>query len=222
MNICVICSAGGSAFFEVSKICPHINFFVITDRPCKAEEKCIALNIPYVRIEELNNNYFSEKVVKILEQQGNFDFVIMFFSRLVTEPLLSKYVIFNIHPSLLPAFKGMGALKKAKNHKVRFFGATIHLVNEDMDSGDIIAQTCLPLPISATLSDLEKLSFIQKTVLFLLIIDLWENKAIKIQSKKIVFKQNLSYTSNLNPSFINNLYLTYIKELQQREGAKLL
>ncbi|MBL1210715.1 formyltransferase family protein [Geminocystis sp. GBBB08] len=222
MNICVICSAGGSAFLEIVKVCPHISFFVITDRSCGVEPKCTVLNIPVVRIEDSDNNSFSQKVVTVLEKQGEFDFIVMFFSRLVTEPLLSKYILFNIHPSLLPAFKGMGALKKAKNNNVRFFGTTIHLANDEMDAGHIIAQTCQPLVTSATLFELEKLSFIQKTVLFLLIIDLWENKAIKIEQNKIILKDNLPYTQNLNPSFINNSYVSFIKDLQQKEGVKFL
>jgi len=53
--------------------------------------------------------------------------------------------IFNIHPSLLPAFGGMNAVGQALAHGVRWTGVTIHLVDEGEDSGPIVAQ--VPVPV---------------------------------------------------------------------------
>lgn len=53
--------------------------------------------------------------------------------------------IINIHPSLLPAFPGLNAQKRALEHGTRFSGCTVHYVNEEVDSGAIILQAVVPI-----------------------------------------------------------------------------
>lgn len=53
--------------------------------------------------------------------------------------------IVNIHPSLLPAFPGLGAQRQALEHGVRVSGCTVHLVDEGLDSGPIVAQRAVPV-----------------------------------------------------------------------------
>jgi phosphoribosylglycinamide formyltransferase-1 len=64
------------------------------------------------------------------------------YMRVVKEPLLAAYPnrIINIHPSLLPAFKGLRAWEQALNAGVAETGCTVHFVNRDVDAGEIIAQ----------------------------------------------------------------------------------
>lgn len=66
--------------------------------------------------------------------------------------LLSKYFIaayrnriLNIHPSLLPAFPGLAAQRQALEHGVKWTGCTVHLVDETLDGGPIIAQSVAPV-----------------------------------------------------------------------------
>ena len=66
--------------------------------------------------------------------------------------VLSKYFIetfseqiINIHPSLLPAFPGLNAQKRALEHGTRFSGCTVHYVSEEVDSGPIISQAVVPI-----------------------------------------------------------------------------
>lgn len=56
-----------------------------------------------------------------------------------------KGKILNIHPSLLPNFRGLHALKQALNANVQETGCTVHLVTEELDAGPILAQTKLPI-----------------------------------------------------------------------------
>ena len=67
------------------------------------------------------------------------------FMRLVGETLLCAYAgkIINIHPSLLPAFKGKDAIKQAFDYGVKVFGVTIHYVDMSLDGGKIIAQQAI-------------------------------------------------------------------------------
>ncbi|MCQ2180492.1 MAG: phosphoribosylglycinamide formyltransferase [Bacteroidales bacterium] len=64
------------------------------------------------------------------------------YMRIIGEELLSRYGgrIINIHPSLLPAFKGAHAVEQAVEYGVKVYGITIHWVDESLDGGRIIAQ----------------------------------------------------------------------------------
>src|SRR5262249_5690058 len=64
------------------------------------------------------------------------------FMRLVGQPLLDAFPqgILNIHPSLLPAFPGLDAQRQALEHGVKVSGATVHLVDQGLDSGEIVLQ----------------------------------------------------------------------------------
>ncbi len=64
------------------------------------------------------------------------------YMRIITSELLDAYPdrIMNVHPSLLPAFKGAHAIEQALAYGVKYFGVTIHLVNEELDSGAILDQ----------------------------------------------------------------------------------
>lgn len=61
----------------------------------------------------------------------------------------------NIHPSLLPAFKGLHPHKQALDAGVRITGATVHFVTRELDGGPIVAQAAVPVRESDTVADLE-------------------------------------------------------------------
>ncbi len=68
------------------------------------------------------------------------------YMRLIGPTLLAHYAgrIINIHPSLLPAFKGKNAVEQALAYGVKVLGVTIHYVDESLDGGKIIAQRAYP------------------------------------------------------------------------------
>jgi len=69
------------------------------------------------------------------------------YMRVVKDPLLNAYPnrIINIHPSLLPAFKGLRAWEQALAAGAKETGCTVHYVNKDIDAGKIIAQQRVPI-----------------------------------------------------------------------------
>ena len=69
------------------------------------------------------------------------------FMRLVGRPLLDAFPerILNIHPSLLPSFRGLDAQRQALEHGVRVTGATVHFVTADLDDGPIVLQAAVPI-----------------------------------------------------------------------------
>ena len=74
---------------------------------------------------------------------------------LLTKPFLDRFPerIVNVHPSLLPAFPGMHAVKDALEANVEQTGVTIHLVDEGLDTGPVLRREALPLEPRATLEE---------------------------------------------------------------------
>ena len=69
------------------------------------------------------------------------------FMRILTTEFISRFrgKIINIHPSLLPSFKGLNAQQQALKAGVKFSGCTVHVALEELDSGPIIAQAVVPV-----------------------------------------------------------------------------
>ena len=64
--------------------------------------------------------------------------------------------VVNVHPSLLPAFPGVGAIERAVEHGVRVTGVTVHFVDEHLDNGPIIFQEALELSYPAGIAQIEE------------------------------------------------------------------
>lgn len=173
MRIGFVCSSGGAVFeaaYKIFRSCgSDISFFVVTDRECGAENVCARLGIPFVRFENSGRDEFSAKAAEWLYNTSRVDLTILFFTRLVGHALFLRAPCINVHPSILPAFTGFGALEAALNSGVKFFGATAHLVDYSTDGGMILAQVVAPVHRDSTLRDLERISFAQKLYLLLVI-----------------------------------------------------
>jgi len=97
------------------------------------------------------SDYESEILNKLLDY--NIELIALGgYMRLIGPKLLNDYKnkIVNIHPSLLPAFKGKNAIEKALDYGVKVIGITIHYVDEGMDTGKIIYQDCFKLEGNAS------------------------------------------------------------------------
>jgi len=80
------------------------------------------------------------------------------FMRRLHDTLLAAYPdrILNLHPSLLPAFPGLDAIRRAFEHGVAVTGCTVHLVDAGLDAGPIVAQEAVPVLPEDTLEALER------------------------------------------------------------------
>ena len=87
------------------------------------------------------------KLVKILESEGVELVVLAGYMRLVKQPLLEAFPhrIINIHPALLPKFPGLESWKQALAAGESKTGCTVHYVDAGMDTGEIIAQSEVPV-----------------------------------------------------------------------------
>jgi len=72
------------------------------------------------------------------------------YLHLLTRPFLDRFPqrIVNVHPSLLPAFPGLRAIEQALEAGVETTGVTVHVVDEGLDSGPILAQVPVAAPVS--------------------------------------------------------------------------
>jgi phosphoribosylglycinamide formyltransferase 1 len=70
------------------------------------------------------------------------------YMELLGESFLARFpgALINVHPSLLPAFPGLGAIEQALAYGVKVFGVTVHFVDAGVDSGAVILQRALELP----------------------------------------------------------------------------
>src|SRR5262245_35687000 len=89
-----------------------------------------------------DRNAYDRAIADALKARGVSLVCLAGFMRLVGPELLEAFpnAVLNIHPSLLPAFPGLDAQRQALEHGVRVTGATVHLVNGDLDAGPIILQ----------------------------------------------------------------------------------
>jgi phosphoribosylglycinamide formyltransferase-1 len=83
-----------------------------------------------------------------LEERGVELVVLAGFMELLTPAFIRRFAgrIVNVHPALLPAFPGLGAIEQALEHGVKVAGVTVHFVDEGVDSGPILLQEAFELP----------------------------------------------------------------------------
>jgi phosphoribosylglycinamide formyltransferase-1 len=87
-----------------------------------------------------------------IEQTGARLVVLAGYMELLGEPFLERFpgAVINVHPSLLPAFAGIGAIEQALAYGVKVFGVTVHFVDAGVDTGPVILQRAIELPSPST------------------------------------------------------------------------
>lgn len=119
---------------------------VLSNRPgVRALERAAAAGLPTRVVDHRSfkqREEFDAALVDALRAAGVELVVLAGFDRLVTRVLLGAFPdrVINIHPALLPAFKGLHAQRDALEYGVKLAGATVHLVDEQTDHGPIIVQ----------------------------------------------------------------------------------
>jgi len=101
---------------------------------------------------------FEQNIIERLEQEKIDLIVLAGFMRMLSPELVQryKYRILNIHPALLPSFKGAHAIKDAFDYGAKITGVTVHFVDEEMDHGPIILQAPVKIEEGDTLESLEE------------------------------------------------------------------
>ncbi|CCF78143.1 folate-dependent phosphoribosylglycinamide formyl transferase PurN [Wolbachia endosymbiont of Onchocerca ochengi] len=94
-----------------------------------------------------NNPLDADRIHEILVQHKVHLICLAGFMRILKADFLTKWhnKVINIHPSLLPSFKGLSAQEQALKAGVKITGCTVHYVTPEVDAGSIIAQTAVPV-----------------------------------------------------------------------------
>lgn len=164
-KVLVFASGRGSNFVNLVKQSKKFNYRVIAlivDNPeAHAIEAAKKLDIPYyvvMRQMDETKARHEEKIKSYLETIP-FDYIALAgYMRILTSEFVKRYNkrVINIHPSLLPAFKGPSAIEDAFNYGVRVSGVTIHYIDEGIDTGEIIEQEIVYVDDDETLESFKR------------------------------------------------------------------
>jgi len=115
------------------------------------------------------------------------------FMRMLTDDFVTQWRgrIINIHPSLLPAFKGLNVHERMIDAGVKIAGCTVHFVTKDLDAGPIIGQAAIPVAPSDTPEILAKRILQEEHRLYPACIRLIAERKLRISGGKVVFDSNI-------------------------------
>lgn len=179
----IMASGSGSNLEAIADAIAHgklnaqIQVLVYNNPTAKVVERADRLGIPTVL---LNHRSFADRaaldeaIVAVMMQQ-QVEWVIMAgWMRIVTPVLIGAFPkrILNIHPSLLPSFKGSHAIEQALASGVKITGCTVHLVELEVDSGTILMQAAVPVQTDDTIETLHQRIQVQEHRIFPLAIGL--------------------------------------------------
>ncbi|MFX1326976.1 MAG: phosphoribosylglycinamide formyltransferase [Promethearchaeota archaeon] len=160
LKIGAIASGSGSNFEAIVKACESgilkdkaIVEVLICNKPgAFCIERAKNHNIPYVLIESdkflhLLREKFDQKMIDVLKKYKCELIVLVGYMRLVSPSFIEAFNgnVMNIHPALLPSFRGMHAHRDALEYGVKVSGVTVHFVDTKTDHGPIIIQKCVPV-----------------------------------------------------------------------------
>ena len=154
MRLGVMCSGNGSNFENVVHSCPDhdVVIMVYNKKKAKAKKRADRLGIPscYSKDEDEIIALFEAYQVDMIVMGG--------WMRIVSKKFVDTYPgqIINLHPSLLPKYKGLNAVEQAMKAGETETGATVHFVTEELDSGAIIKQQEVPILPGDTVESLTR------------------------------------------------------------------
>ncbi|MCL2862959.1 MAG: phosphoribosylglycinamide formyltransferase [Methanimicrococcus sp.] len=112
------------------------------------------------------------------------------YLRIVSDSLIEEYKnrIINIHPSLLPSFKGLNAQKQAIDYGVKYTGCTVHFVEPDLDAGPIIMQKVIPVFDGDTAETLAKRLLVEENKAYREVVKLFVDGKLEVNGRIVKIK----------------------------------
>ncbi len=174
INTAVFFSGNGSNFknlikFSLLKNSPIIIKFAVTNN---SNAKGIDIAGRYKIEKKIYNYKKNKKVEKEILNDLNLKKIDLIclagFMKILTKNFIKKFQgkILNIHPSLLPKYKGLNTHERAIENNERFSGCTVHFVNSKLDSGKIILQKKVKIEKKDTLKTLKKKVLKEEHILY--------------------------------------------------------
>ena len=183
-NLAILISGRGSNMLNIVNACDNktlsskVKIIISNNKNSSGLSKVKKKGIKTKIIDENKINKFEEKLSKILiKEKVNFICLAGFMRILSKEFLHSwKRKIINIHPSILPSFRGLNAVKKAIEKKVKYTGCTIHYVDKGVDTGEIIDQRIVKILKTDDEEKLAKKILKEEHILYIKVIESLEKE----------------------------------------------
>lgn len=164
-RVTVLASGGGSNFENLVNMADNIGIkvvgLIVDKKDAYAVKRAKLLGIPSKFVSKKNFDSkaeFEQKMIDIIEDWDCEYILLAGFMSILSPKFIKMYErrILNIHPSLLPAFKGAHGIRDAFHYGVKISGATVHYVDNGVDTGEIIMQRAVELSDEDTLRTFEE------------------------------------------------------------------
>ncbi len=156
MKLGVMCSGSGSNFENIVRTCnkDEVVIMIHDKKKCGAAKRAVKLGIPHCYLDSKEE----DNIIKLLKAWSVDLVVLAGWMRIISPKLIEAFPnrIINLHPSLLPKYKGLHAIEQALESGDKETGCTVHYVNEELDGGEIILQSEVPILPTDDLKSLTK------------------------------------------------------------------
>ncbi|MCP4653235.1 MAG: phosphoribosylglycinamide formyltransferase [Candidatus Omnitrophica bacterium] len=198
-NIAILASGSGTNFQAIVKarkkgiFKANIKLLVTDTKNAFARQRARHLNISEIFVDPKKSKSridFDREIVKLLKKE-KIDYVILAgYMRLLSPIFVNafKNKILNIHPALLPSFKGIHSIKRAFEYGCKVTGVTVHLIDEKVDNGPIVLQESVRITKATTLKSLESKIHKLEHELYPKAISLLVENRLKIRKRKVTFR----------------------------------
>jgi len=174
INSCIFISGNGSNLEAIIKSSKDSNFpikiklVISNNKRANGIKHAKNHNIPFKFYSSENHKQFERNCLFELKK-NNIKFVCLAgFMKILSKNFIKRfgYNIINIHPSLLPKFKGLNTHERVLKNKEKYTGCTVHHVSPKLDSGDIILQKKIKIDNNETKISLKKRVLKQEHLLY--------------------------------------------------------
>ena len=155
-------------FSKTNKSPISIEFIVSNNSKARGLNYAEIYNIKK-KVLNFKNKKLSEKKLLSVLKVNNIEMICLAgFMKILSKDFIKKFKgkILNIHPSLLPKYKGLNTHKRALSNKEKYSGCTVHFVNSKLDSGKIILQKKVRISKNETEASLAKKILVQEHKLY--------------------------------------------------------
>jgi len=156
MRLGVMCSGSGTNFENIitNPLCNkhEVVLMIHNTKKCGAIVRAAKWGIPHVRVAHKDE----EDMIKLFEAYRVDLIILAGYMRVLKNPSAFPCPIINVHPSLLPKYKGLNVVERAMEAGEKVTGCTVHYVTKELDSGTIIAQGEVPILPEDTVESLTK------------------------------------------------------------------
>ena len=140
-----MCSGNGTNFENIVRSCKdnEVVLMIYNTKDCGALKRALKFGIPSAYF-----NHTEEAKIVSEFNWARVDYIILAgYMRILSSYFIEEFPnrIINVHPSLLPKYKGLNAVRQAMESGDKVTGCTVHYVNDELDGGQIIKQAKVPI-----------------------------------------------------------------------------